>query len=159
MSASRNRGTTRDSMLSTHPPSWGRPRLACTTPSEVGIATGVGCYWGRNCPHRPQDLMLLGSSEVGMNKAGTTAKTSRNNVLILTEAPCLCASSTLAKFQVFAVASFCCGTHMGVGILGSEYWGLNTGVGVTGVGLLLGSAPGVGRGFAYWPRPRPVGGV
>ena len=89
--------------------------------------------------------MLLGSSEVGMNKAGTTAKTSRNNVLILTEAPCLCASSTLAKFQVFAVASFCCGTHMGVGILGSEYWGLNTGVGVTGVGCYLGSAvTGVG---------------
>ena len=93
--------------------------------------------------------MLLGSAEVGMNQAGTTAKTSRNNVLILTEAPCLCASSTLAKFQVFAVASFCCGTHMGVGILGSEYWGLNTGVGVTGVGcywgrLLLGSAAMLG---------------
>ena len=44
-------------------------------------------------------------------------------------------------------------------MLGSEYWGLNTGVGVTGVGLLLGSAPGVGRGFAYWPQLRPVGGV
>ena len=93
--------------------------------------------------------MLLGSAEVGMNQAGTTAKTSHNNVLILTEAPCLCASSTLAKFQVFAVASFCCGTHMGVGILGSEYWGLNTGVGVAGVGcywgrLLLGSAAMLG---------------
>ena len=113
----------------THPPSWGHMRPVCKPPSEVGVATGVGCYWGRNCPHRPQDLMLLGSFEVGVDKAGTTAKTSRNNVLILTEAPCLCASSTLAKFQVFAVASFCCGTHMGVGILGSEYWGLNTGVG------------------------------
>ena len=92
--------------------------------------------------------MLLGSAEVGMNQAGTTAKTSHNNVMILTEAPCLCASSTLAKFQVFAVASFCCGTHMGVGILGSEYWGLNTGVGVTGVGCYLGSAV---TGVGCWP--------
>ena len=92
--------------------------------------------------------MLLGSSEVGMNKAGTTAKTSHKNVLILTEAPCLCASSTLAKFQVFAVASFCCGTHMGVGILGSEYWGLNTGVSVTGVSHILGSAV---TGVGCWP--------
>ena len=76
------------------------------TPSEVGIATGVSCYWGQNCPHHPQDLLLLGSAEVGMNKAGTTAKTSRNNVLILTEAPCLCASSTLAKFKLRRVPLF-----------------------------------------------------
>ena len=44
-------------------------------------------------------------------------------------------------------------------LLGSEYWGPSTGVSVTGVGLVLGSAPGVGRGFAYWPHMRPVGGV
>ena len=61
------------------------------------MATWVSCYWGQNCPHCPQDLALLGLAKVGMNPAHATAKTSHNNVMILTEAPSLCASNTLAK--------------------------------------------------------------
>ena len=88
--------------------------------------------------------MLLGSSEVGMIPPRTTAKTSRDHVMILTEEPCLCTSSTLTKFQVMVTAGFGCGTPMLVlALLGSAILGSaslagvgHTGVGLTGVPLL-----------------------
>ena len=125
----------------THTRNQSHVRLVCKTPSEVGIGTGAGRYWGRNCPHHAQDLMLLGSSEVGMIPLCTTAKTSRDHVMILTEEPCLCTSSTLTKFQVMVTAGFGCGTPMLVSaLLGSAILGSaslaevgHTGVGLTGV--------------------------